>query len=368
MKKKIAVFPLYKADSAFFEITRICMQDERVELVDFCDIENNFKKYKELDAVFLSFYESVFAKPPFIVLKKLIKIVLKMLSISYLKRKHCKIVYYIHNLEAHDKEERIITRLLFKYLIKKADKIIILCQDTKKHLAKIEYRDEIVGKAVYIPHPEYSYVYKHPKLVNFRKETGIKDSEFVVLLFGAIRPYKNIELWLEVATNFEGSNIRFLLAGTGKNKNYLSHIKDLCKLHPNVVFINRFIKNEEMASLLSGVNILTLPYDKGSLNSGPVLAALTFGIPVICPEIGSAHDYNQEYFYEYDYEDEETHVQNLTSEIKKAYKKITENQSKQEKLKKQMILDIQANASIESNKVRYQELYNELFGFSKGVG
>jgi glycosyltransferase involved in cell wall biosynthesis len=107
---------------------------------------------------------------------------------------------------------------------------------------------------------------------------------------GTVHPRKGIQFFLKAAKRFNelhGSDkVKFLVAGAGDGYTYQSLMEEL----PNLVFINRFMENEEVNGLLRQSYALILPYVGGMLQSSFPAIAYGNGCPVIVSRIGSLYE------------------------------------------------------------------------------
>jgi len=106
--------------------------------------------------------------------------------------------------------------------------------------------------------------------------------EINYLFFGAIQEYKRIDLFVEAALRFDSSKCRFVIAG--KPTYDCSTIIERANSSNNITCDIRFIKDEEVLGYFEDANFLVLPYIDAT-QSGPMLIALNYGIPVIASDI-----------------------------------------------------------------------------------
>lgn len=172
-------------------------------------------------------------------------------------------------------------------------------------------------KTYYVPHPNYIDVYG-PVI---ERPQQVLENHLNISFIGALKPYKNIELLIEVAREFANRNIRFQITGKPLNAEYAASLEELTTNLPKVTFNFSFVKDEELGGLLADADIMVLPYDlKSSLNSGSVFLAFSYHKTVICPAIGSLLDFkNQDAFFSYEYTDPASHKEELKKQIEKVY-------------------------------------------------
>jgi glycosyltransferase involved in cell wall biosynthesis len=102
-----------------------------------------------------------------------------------------------------------------------------------------------------------------------------------VLFFGRIEPYKGVNVLIEAykKSNLPKEGVKLVIAGKGNiNHNESDIPKD-------VVLINRFIENDELANLISHCRYVVLPY-LSATQSGCVMSAYAFNKPVLATDVG----------------------------------------------------------------------------------
>jgi glycosyltransferase involved in cell wall biosynthesis len=143
------------------------------------------------------------------------------------------------------------------------------------------------NKILVIPHPDYRYL-----LTN--NNSHFNESEYV-LLFGWIKPYKGIDVFIKAARIVRertGPNFKVLIAGRG-DTSYFKNLLEKKDLE-YICLRNEFIPNSELPHIFNKAKFVVLPYTYAS-QSGVVPLAYTFSKPVIVSNAGSlgefvAHD------------------------------------------------------------------------------
>lgn len=112
------------------------------------------------------------------------------------------------------------------------------------------------------------------------------DSGIRFLFFGGIHLYKGLDLFIQAIEDLselaKKQNAIVTIAGKGPHW-------DLCKSlikYPELFEIkNRFIDNDEIPDLMNKSHFLVLPY-RNATQSGPLVAAMAYGLPIIAPDFG----------------------------------------------------------------------------------
>lgn len=315
---KLAVYPFSSNLNEYIDRMKEAfkMAYPDMEFCAFTGFKKNYAAVKDVDVIWLNWYENLPQKT-----RSAIKeIIAKIIKIKISKRYNKKIIATFHNKQPHEIKFKRLGSLFFKWYLKKADYIIILCEESRAIVEKI------IGfkqghKIVLVPHPSYKCT---PRV--YPREESLKQ-KYSVLFFGLLRPYKNVEMIMEVAK--EHPEILFIIAGKPITAEYGEQISEICKNLENVYLDLKFQSDEDLNQLINQSSVLLLPYNtKSSLNSGVLIYALSKGINVIIPEIGGVKDINgKDKIYTYTYSDEKEHKQALVKTLLKAKQDYDDNYS-----------------------------------------
>lgn len=188
-----------------------------------------------------------------------------------------KLVITLHNLLPHDKDHERVLKLSRRIVLKFFDAIVL---HSSSALKQADEMFSIGEKSVVIPHPNYIGYY--PDSVT-RKEArehfGLDLKQNVILFFGMLRPYKQINTLLSMLMNptYE-KNFVLIVGGMNKMGN------DLFKDVPdqNIIVHDRFIPDEEVQFYFRCADCLVLPTSSPSaLTSGAAALSVTFQTPII---------------------------------------------------------------------------------------
>ncbi len=174
-----------------------------------------------------------------------------------------KLVHTAHNLLPHEK--KFFDYFFHRKLYKICDFVIFHNMVNKvdfQNLFNLDVRCEIV--------PHYSYVSKETA-----KDKAVENS---ILFFGNIRPYKNLELFLESTSNIEK---RLYITVAGKPE---YDINKLTIKYNRIHWILDWISEDELKEIFLKHQIVVLPYSKID-NSGLIHLAMSYEKAIIASDL-----------------------------------------------------------------------------------
>jgi glycosyltransferase involved in cell wall biosynthesis len=210
---------------------------------------------------------------------------LDYLFIRYLKIKHIKVIYTVHNFLPHNTEDQFFNDYFKIY--KSVDIIITLTEYVKNLIVqKMGIPEE---KIMVIPHmnfaPIVQFYYKNPDLKKAKKNTDQK----TILFFGGISPYKGLDVLIHSFKKVKASYPNCILKICGNSSGDFSQYNNLIEnlgIDKNSIKLDiRFIKMKESIEILKEADLVVLPY-KNSSQSGVIPFANTLGVPVIATCVG----------------------------------------------------------------------------------
>jgi D-inositol-3-phosphate glycosyltransferase len=216
----------------------------------------------------------------------------RFILIIYYRILKKKIVYTAHNVNSYIRDGRnnILKIWLLKYLYKNVHRLIVHTDNSKKELVSNYNIDP--KKIFVIPHG-LNVCVNRSKLNReiARKNLNISNSHKVLLLFGAIEPYKGHQMMIEVVNMLKKQdNLYYLMiVGLPSNVKFLENIKNKVEsldLRENVYIDPRYISESEVADYLEITDCVVLPY-KYIYQSGVLFLAYAYGLPVIATNVGN---------------------------------------------------------------------------------
>jgi len=305
---KIVLDPNTGKTNKYIDIIVEGLKGQNVEVYSFKAFFTNFRLFFAIKIFHLNWYENIDVTTDFI--KKVSKLFL-------LKALGKKVIWTMHNRTPHSQDNIWMKKKLIYFLFKLSNQIIVHCQDSFEVIKEMGY-SSCLKKTIYVPHPNYIAAYSDNSLSEI---TTRQDDVLSLLFVGAIKPYKNIELLIDV---FKSLNVdcQLFIHGKCNSSSYASKLRDYAFGYKNINLALDFIPDNEIASLILKSDLLILPYDlRSSLNSGSVILAFSYGRSVICPKIGTINDYKHvdNLMFSYAYKDELSHFDNLKAKIIQAY-------------------------------------------------
>lgn len=214
------------------------------------------------------------------------------------------LVWTIHNLVEHDSKYREIEIELRQGLAALAERVHIHSYSSIDSVEK-EYSLPREKLAI-IPHGNYCGYY--PNYVNreiSRTYLGIKENDITFLFLGQIRPYKGFETLIRAFSQLRryNSSLRLVVAGKVVHPYSTAQVSKTLSAYSGVQAYLHEIPDHELQYFFNAADAVVLPY-KSILTSGSAALAVTFGVPVIGPNVPAISEIvsneNLQYLYEQD--------------------------------------------------------------------
>jgi glycosyltransferase involved in cell wall biosynthesis len=190
-------------------------------------------------------------------------------------------VVICHNVLPH--EPHPAARMLKKGTLRHADLLVTHAPQQRGELAQLGLSETPLLEAF---HPRFvaADLAEQPspeEVAAERRRLG--DPGLLMLCYGAIRPYKGVDLALEALARVRG-NVRLVVAGkfwSGKSE----LIRQAARLGDRVELRDRYVSNEETAVLFNACDAALLTYRSAS-QSGVVALAFAHERPVLVTDVG----------------------------------------------------------------------------------
>jgi len=196
------------------------------------------------------------------------------------------IVFTVHNVLQHEKASLydILSRILFSL----CDHFIVHSGLNKRQL--VRHFNILPEMVTQIPHgPLDFHVRGDTDRDQVRKEMGFEPRDRVILLFGAIRPYKGIDTALKAFSKVlqKIPEARLLIAGKLWEdwEPYERLVQDL-EIGDKIKTCLRYIASDEVCNFFEVSDLVILPYHHFDSQSGVGATAISFRKPMIVTMVG----------------------------------------------------------------------------------
>lgn len=202
-----------------------------------------------------------------------------------------KVVWTVHNLEAHESKFPALQKQLDDFLYREVDGFISLNKAGLDLIKKKALNPE-EQKFAHIAHPHYEEYYVNAVSRNeARQKLGVPAEQFVFLFLGQIRAYKNVIGLIKAFKDLKSAKATLLIAGS-VHQEVEAELRDSLKGAAGVVFSDSFVKDEDLQLYLNCADVVVTPYNK-VFNSGSVYLNLSFSKPTLAPDVGALTELKQ---------------------------------------------------------------------------
>lgn len=200
------------------------------------------------------------------------------------------VLWTVHNALSHDRARPAEEVALRRRLGEIATAIHV---HSDSALAQIERhyplpRDKvIVGR-----HPSYIGAYRDTVARDdARRHFGLRDDQVLFLFLGQIRPYKGLDALLPAfaTLNAEHPSSRLLVAGRPDPGDATADLLARCQALPGLGLHADYVPDDALQVFYAAADYAVLPYTN-ILTSGAAVAALSFGCPIIAPDLPAFSD------------------------------------------------------------------------------
>lgn len=192
-----------------------------------------------------------------------------------------KILLIAHDISGFAKgDNKIIKNIILKHL---ADKVLVHNAFSKRELLKENISE---NKVITIRLGGYIDLVNLVEKKEALSKLDLSDEYKYVLFFGQIKEIKGLDLLIEAFGKINNANTKLIIAGKVWNDNYEKYIELINNfdLEEKVIFLKRFIPDEEMDLLFSVSDIVVIPY-REIYQSAVLLNALSYPSLVLCSDL-----------------------------------------------------------------------------------
>ncbi len=207
------------------------------------------------------------------------------------KLKQKPVVLTVHNVFSHEKSKMyfILSKILFRW----GDYFIVHSDTNKKQLMQFYGIKEHCISVV--PHGSLDFHVKSSSdAMGFRNRFGLCPENKVVLLFGAIRPYKGIDIAIKAFAQClqKIPEARLLIAGKlWMDWSPFQQLIRQLQIEKHVIAYLEYIPSGKVHQFFEVADLCVFPYLHFDSQSGAAAVALSFRKPMIVTDVGGLPDF-----------------------------------------------------------------------------
>jgi beta-1,4-mannosyltransferase len=213
-------------------------------------------------------------------------------AMDFLKARGTKVVWTMHNFASHEALHPRLEPWFWRNFIPRVDGAISLSRAGLALGQEKFPRLREVPTAV-IPHGHYRAEYP-PARKDARRELGIPEDARVMMFFGAVRAYKNVDVLAKAFRGVRDPRAVLYIAGKPNYDDLAAAIGSEARQDSRIILDFKFIDDADVTTVLSAAEVVVLPY-REVLNSGSALLALSCNRPIVVPEKGSMGELMEEF-------------------------------------------------------------------------
>ncbi len=199
------------------------------------------------------------------------------------------VILTAHNINPHaalSPRQRSLWEGFFSELLQETDLLISLSKTAKEAFVQSYPLTASTPWAV-VPHPHYRTVYATSS-TSPQNRSDRTDDNLIIGMLGSIRPSKRVSEAIAIFKAVAKPNLSLLVAGNA-DAEQRAKIEASAEGHESISLNFGTLSDEQLRQAHDSVDLILLNQE-GTLNSGSILTALSFGKPVIAPDVGSLRE------------------------------------------------------------------------------
>jgi beta-1,4-mannosyltransferase len=211
-----------------------------------------------------------------------------VVALGRLRAAGIRVVWTVHNQRPHERRYPWLDEPLMRHTAARVDGFLFHSRTAARQFAT-ELGTSL--RAWIGPLPHYRGTYPsdgRPRAVQ-RAAYGLDNASFVYLMFGQIRGYKRIPDAIRAFLATGDIDARLIVAGAPINDRAADEIHAAAGGDPRVLLLLRFVPDDEVSTLFELADATVLNY-REVFSSAVLLLALSYGVPVVAPDQGSARE------------------------------------------------------------------------------
>lgn len=192
-------------------------------------------------------------------------------------------VWTAHNVLPHRAGLRPLHVAIRRKMMAEADAVLIHCEAGRRELLARFPRS---GPTYVVPIGSYGGLYPPAGTrEEARAALSLPPSGFVYLALGNIAAYKGLERLAEVFCATAAPDDILLIAGRNRDERVVRRLRRAAAQDERVRLHVGFVPDGDMQRYLRAADVMVAPFDR-ILTSSSVIVALSYGLPVIAPDLG----------------------------------------------------------------------------------
>jgi glycosyltransferase involved in cell wall biosynthesis len=195
------------------------------------------------------------------------------------------IVWTVHNKHNHERRHIWLDHTVSRVTARMASEMTVECSAAKKTIVDLFWIDN--PEKIHVIE-EGSYIDSYPNSVSAaeaRESLNIASETQLYVYFGQIREYKGVDQLIDAFAEAELPNAKLLVVGNPFNQQIEMKLGAAIENTTSVEPVFEFVPNNEIQLYMNAADVVALPY-RDILTSGSVLLAMSFGRPVVTPDLG----------------------------------------------------------------------------------
>ncbi|MBT3603283.1 MAG: glycosyltransferase, partial [Candidatus Latescibacteria bacterium] len=196
-----------------------------------------------------------------------------------------KIVWTLHNVYPHERPFPQLDHCARLLVCELADEVLCHCKYAQGIAEKLFHRTENVQV---IPHGNFIDAFPNDiSQTDARRQLGVADDRFVYLFFGNARAYKGIEhLVAAFLEHAKEDAVLLLMMRKAFDVAYAEEVEGLAQKDARIkVFTSEYFPEADFQIYINAADVAVFPFAE-VLTSGSAITALSFGKPVVMPQLG----------------------------------------------------------------------------------
>lgn len=190
-----------------------------------------------------------------------------------------RIVWTVHQVYPHEVESANLDRLGALTLARFSS--LLLAHDEGTREAARRELGRVARKVEVVPHGSYIGVYPPGRGRSaVRAELGLPANGMMLLCFGDLRRYKEVERLLEAFTTSADTGAALIVAGTVRAETHGRAVRSFAARDPRVRPLLEFVPDDRVAELFAACDAAVIARGDGG-TSGSLILALSMGVPVV---------------------------------------------------------------------------------------